>query len=224
VSSTGPDAAARERFQRSQQRSVVRREGARRRRRKLFRLRGSVVSLVAVALVTAVAGVTIATAKPVVVKNGDRGPAVVRIQKKLHIQADGVFGKLTKRAVKRFQRRKGLDADGVVGPQTRRAMRLKPFSRSSVHRRKRRRGSDDSGGSGVKLPRVLRRIAECESGGNPTAVSPGGRHRGKYQFSRSTWKNIGGEGDPAEAPEAEQDRRALKLYRRSGTAPWPNCA
>ena len=30
-------------------------------------------------------------------------------------------------------------------------------------------------------------------------------------------------GDPVDASEAEQDRVALKLFRRSGTAPWPNC-
>jgi soluble lytic murein transglycosylase-like protein len=66
-------------------------------------------------------------------------------------------------------------------------------------------------------------IAECESGGNPTAVSPSGRYRGKYQFSMGTWREMGGEGDPAEAPEWLQDRIALKLYRRAGSSPWPNC-
>ena len=77
--------------------------------------------------------------------------------------------------------------------------------------------------SSVRLPAVLRRIAECESGGNPRAISPGGTYRGKYQFSRSTWRNLGQSGDPADAPEWLQDRVALKLYRQSGTAPWPNC-
>ena len=52
---------------------------------------------------------------------------------------------------------------------------------------------------------MLQRIAECESGGNPSAVSPGGTYRGKYQFSRSTWHNLGGSGDPADAPEGAQD-------------------
>ena len=32
-----------------------------------------------------------------------------------------------------------------------------------------------------------------------------------------------GSGDPADAPEWLQDRLALKLYRQSGTSPWPNC-
>ena len=75
----------------------------------------------------------------------------------------------------------------------------------------------------IKLPKILRKIAECESGGNPRAISPSGRYRGKYQFSRETWRAMGGHGDPAKASEYEQDKRALKLYRREGTAPWPYC-
>jgi peptidoglycan hydrolase-like protein with peptidoglycan-binding domain len=148
----------------------------------------------------------------VVVKRGDRGSAVRSIQQELGIPADGVFGPMTERAVKRFQRRHGLVSDGIVGPLTRGALGLKPFSARSVRRT-----------SSVRLPAVLRRIAECESGGNPSAVSPGGTYRGKYQFSRSTWRNLGQSGDPADAPEWLQDRVALKLYRQSGTAPWPNC-
>jgi hypothetical protein len=75
----------------------------------------------------------------------------------------------------------------------------------------------------VDVPAALRRIAECESGGNPRAVSTGGQYRGKYQFSRETWRTLGGSGDPADAPEWLQDRLALKLYRQRGSAPWPNC-
>lgn len=148
----------------------------------------------------------------VVLERGDRGDAVRSLQRALDVAADGVFGKQTERAVKRFQRRKGLVADGIVGPQTRQALGLRPFSS--------RAAEDDS----VQLPRMLRRIAECESGGDPAAVSSDGRYRGKYQFSRGTWRNLGGEGDPAEASEAQQDTLALKLYRRQGTAPWPNCS
>jgi peptidoglycan hydrolase CwlO-like protein len=70
---------------------------------------------------------------------------------------------------------------------------------------------------------VLESIAQCESGGNPRAVSAGGTYRGKYQFHPSTWRGVGGNGDPAAAPEAEQDRLAAKLYAQSGPAPWPVC-
>ena len=69
----------------------------------------------------------------------------------------------------------------------------------------------------------LQAIAACESGGDPTAVGGGGAFRGKYQFDYSTWASVGGSGDPAAAPEAEQDMRAQMLYERSGSSPWPNC-
>jgi hypothetical protein len=70
---------------------------------------------------------------------------------------------------------------------------------------------------------VLAAIARCESGGDPRAVSGGGRYRGKYQFDRKTWRSVGGKGDPARATEAEQDRRAAALLRARGTTPWPVC-
>ena len=160
----------------------------------------------------------------VTLRKGDHGPAVRSVQRRLRIPADGVFGSQTDRAVRRFQRRKGLVADGIVGPITRRALRLRPFSRDSVIHPPGR--GDGGGGGGLpNLPPVLRRIAECESGGNPRVVSADGRYRGKYQFTRSTWKEYGGRGDdPAEASEAHQDRVALRLYRARGTAPWPACS
>jgi hypothetical protein len=161
-------------------------------------------------------GARASAAGTVVVERGDRGDAVRRIQRALGITADGAFGPQTEQAVRSFQRRKGLVVDGVVGPQTRGALGLAPFSSRSV-----RSGSGGDGDSGV--PRILRLIAECESGGDPTAVSPGGTYRGKYQFSLGTWRGLGGRGDPADAPEWLQDRLALRLYRRSGTSPWPNC-
>jgi Transglycosylase-like domain/Putative peptidoglycan binding domain len=155
---------------------------------------------------------TTSASSVVVVKRGDRGQAVRSVQSALGIPADGVFGSQTETAVRQFQRRKGLVVDGVVGPQTRTALGLAPFSSSSVRSRS------------VSIPRVLQRIAQCESGGNPSAVSPGGTYRGKYQFSRETWRRLGGDGDPADAPEWLQDRMALKLYRQSGTSSWPSCA
>lgn len=70
---------------------------------------------------------------------------------------------------------------------------------------------------------ALQAIAQCESGGNPSAVSPDGTYRGKYQFSRATWQAMGGSGDPAAAPEAVQDAMAAKLYATSGAGQWPVC-
>jgi hypothetical protein len=156
------------------------------------------------------------------VKRGDRGAAVKRVQRRLRVRpVDGVFGRITERAVKRFQRRKGLEADGVVGSATREAMGLKAISSGSAEAGT---GPEAERGTEVRLPRVLRLIAVCESGGDPTIVSRDGRYRGKFQFSRSTWRALGGRGDPAKASEATQDRIALKLYRRSGTSPWAGCA
>lgn len=69
----------------------------------------------------------------------------------------------------------------------------------------------------------LESVAQCESGGDPGAVSPDGQYRGKYQFDQQTWNSVGGSGDPAAAPEAEQDRRAAQLQSQRGSQPWPVC-
>jgi hypothetical protein len=192
-------------------------------------VRALLLACVAVALVSCPLGVGVAFADDpgadsgaasteIVLKKGDRGSAVARVQRKLHLTADGRFGAGTQRAVKRFQRRSRISADGIVGPATRRALRLRPFTSRSVHRGPRRKRSS------AGIPAVLERIAQCESGGDPTAVSSNGRYFGKYQFSKATWKARGGQGaNPAEASEAEQDRVALKLYRAEGTDPWPTC-
>ncbi|MFN2539951.1 MAG: ubiquitin-like domain-containing protein [Mycobacteriales bacterium] len=66
-------------------------------------------------------------------------------------------------------------------------------------------------------------LANCESGGNPRAVSSGGTYRGLYQFTLSTWHGVGGSGDPIDASSGEQTYRAKLLYRERGRSPWPNC-
>ena len=58
-----------------------------------------------------------------IVKKGDRGPEVAKVQRWLNQPADGIFGRGTRAAVKRFQRRQGLEPDGVVGPATWAALR-----------------------------------------------------------------------------------------------------
>ncbi len=66
-------------------------------------------------------------------------------------------------------------------------------------------------------------LAQCESGGNPRAVSSSGRYHGLYQFSVATWQSVGGSGLPSEASPDEQTYRAQLLLERSGVGQWPTC-
>jgi peptidoglycan hydrolase-like protein with peptidoglycan-binding domain len=147
---------------------------------------------------------------PMTASAGRSSAQVQQVQAKLGIPADGIAGPQTRRAVKRFQRANGLTVDGVIGPETLRALGI--------------RARQASTGSGTAPSALLQRIAQCESGGDPTAVSPGGRYRGKYQFSRATWRAMGGTGDPAAAPESVQDELAAKLLRTQGPGAWPVCS
>jgi Transglycosylase-like domain len=96
-----------------------------------------------------------------------------------------------------------------------------------VHARKRRAAREEreqfENLPGGVTTATLESIAACESGGDPEAVSSDGTYRGKYQFDEGTWESVGGSGDPAAAPEAEQDYRAALLYSESGSSPWPIC-
>ncbi|HEX8753096.1 MAG TPA: transglycosylase family protein, partial [Solirubrobacterales bacterium] len=92
--------------------------------------------------------------------------------------------------------------------------------RAAAAKRRRQLMANLPGGVSIE---TLTAIASCESGGDPTAVSADGTYRGKYQFDFGTWESVGGHGDPAAAPEWEQDYRAALLYSRSGSSPWPVC-
>jgi peptidoglycan hydrolase-like protein with peptidoglycan-binding domain len=177
---------------------------ARRRRRSLRSVCSMLAAAAGLAVISAGAAADDKPAQPKLPK-----ATIKAAQTALGLTADGVIGPKTRRAIRRFQRKEDLVVDGILGPQTLKALGVE--SRVASAR------SDDS----VKV--ILERIAECESGGDPEAISASGRYRGKYQFSRTTWRTVGGRGDPAKASEAEQDRRARRLYRREGLTPWPNC-
>jgi peptidoglycan hydrolase-like protein with peptidoglycan-binding domain len=142
---------------------------------------------------------------------GSHGSTIAAVQRALGIPADGVYGPATRRAVIAFQRAHGLIVDGIVGPQTLAALGLGGESSSTAS------------GTSVSSPE-LQKIAQCESSGNPAAVSADGTYRGKYQFSRETWRELGGQGDPAAVPESVQDAMAAKLMSTQGPSAWPNCA
>jgi hypothetical protein len=135
----------------------------------------------------------------------------------------------------------GADDDAPVGVADAKAIRIpilqRPIDRfqhlihvtaKRIHAerraalRKQRREAFATLPGGVSIG-TLESIASCESGGDPTAVSSDGSYRGKYQFDFGTWESVGGSGDPAAAPENEQDYRAALLYTQSGSSPWPVC-
>jgi peptidoglycan hydrolase-like protein with peptidoglycan-binding domain len=52
------------------------------------------------------------------IRRGSSGPAVQMLQRLLGIDADGVFGAGTERALKTQQAKAGISADGACGPET----------------------------------------------------------------------------------------------------------
>jgi hypothetical protein len=214
-------------WRRSLRASQQRRAKRARRRRRALRGRAGVTLAVVLSTVAATGAFAQDAATPL--SPGVQSTASVRaVQQKLGVTADGIYGPRTRAAVKRFQRAHGLDPDGVAGPQTLAALGLSAQQPAADQQTS---GGDDassSASSGASSPAgsssaTLAKIAQCESGGDPTAVSADGTYRGKYQFDRETWQQMGGTGDPADAPEAEQDRIAAKLLAERGTAPWPVC-
>ncbi len=192
----------------SARRSRARRFAANRARRRRWSGRSGIGALLA-SLTLAAGGALAqdgggaAAAKPA---------SVAQIQSALGIPADGIAGPQTRRAIKRFQRAHGLTPDGVVGPATLAALGLSGGGRAL---------QSATPEPETDAATVLAKIAQCESGGDPAITN--GPYRGKYQFTRATWRRYGGTGDPAKADEATQDAIAAKLLAAEGTAPWPVC-
>jgi peptidoglycan hydrolase CwlO-like protein len=66
-------------------------------------------------------------------------------------------------------------------------------------------------------------IVMCESGGNYHALNSSSGAGGAYQILPSTWAAYGGQGEPQNAPKAEQDRIAAEIWADSGPSAW-SCA
>jgi cell wall-associated NlpC family hydrolase len=89
----------------------------------------------------------------------DRAPAkqrfirawwVVPVQRALGVPADGLYGPVSRAAVRKYQQRKGLAVDGVVGPQTLGSLGI-------------RRASGGGGGGSASAPRPSSRGARVAS-------------------------------------------------------------
>jgi septal ring factor EnvC (AmiA/AmiB activator) len=63
-------------------------------------------------------------------------------------------------------------------------------------------------------------IVMCESGGNYSALNPSSGAGGAYQILPSTWELYGGQGEPQNAPKAEQDQIAAEIWADSGGSAW----
>jgi hypothetical protein len=66
-------------------------------------------------------------------------------------------------------------------------------------------------------------LRECESGDNYQADTGNGYY-GAYQFSPSTWSDLGYPGRPDEEPYWMQDEAAQRLEATQGWAQWPSCS
>jgi peptidoglycan hydrolase-like protein with peptidoglycan-binding domain len=194
----------------SQRRSRARRFDAARRLRRL-RGRRSLVAVTLASLSLAAGGALAAGGSTGTRAVQSAGSSVSALQTALGIPADGIYGPQTRRAVRQFQAAHGLTVDGIAGPITLGALGLSTGG-----------GSTSTTSSGSSASATLERIARCESGGDPT-TDTGNGYYGKYQFSLSTWRRMGGTGNPAQASEALQDQLAAKLYAQEGAAPWPVC-
>jgi peptidoglycan hydrolase-like protein with peptidoglycan-binding domain len=160
------------------------------------------------------------------------------MQQRLGIPADGQFGPGTERALKAFQSHHGLTADGLLGPATRQALGLpagailRPNAAYFAHKRVKpvhhvthhvthhaTHHAQSTSSSGYAIPW---QVVQCESGGNPRAVSPysGG---GLYGILDSSWQAYGGTAyapHPYDASASQQGAIARKILASQGPGAW----
>jgi LysM repeat protein len=116
-----------------------------------------------------------------------------------------------------------LTLDGVQkATAPRKVTPKKKVVTKKTERKSRTSRSEDRPSTSVSMSAAWKKVAQCESGGNPRAVNPAGYY-GLFQFDLQTWRSVGGSGNPAKASAAEQLMRAKKLYAQRGAQPWPVC-
>ncbi|MCF1598892.1 peptidoglycan-binding protein, partial [Streptomyces muensis] len=159
---------------------------------------------------------------------GQRGACVREVQRLLaragaEMDVDGDFGPQTLRRVTAFQALSRIDADGVVGEETKKALyaaksRMDTWPPGKVRQRVRkvfREAPDDA----VAL-------ADCQSFLDPLHVVPntnGTRNWGVFQISDAALRKLGG--TPRDAMDPEWNIQAAhRLWSRTkGFGDWPDC-
>ena len=109
-----------------------------------------------------------------------------------------------------------------AGPRKITTKRVETKKHRTTERKVRTSRSADRPSVSVSLSGAWQKVAQCESSGNPRAVSPAGYY-GLFQFDLQTWRSVGGSGNPIDASAAEQLSRAKRLYAERGASPWPVC-
>ena len=145
------------------------------------------------------------------------GSSVAAVQRALGIPADGIFGPQTAARSSASSAPTASTVDGIAGPATLAALGLSRAQRVERLALVRAR-------LGAAPPARSRSIAQCESGGNPAAVSPSGQYRGKYQFTRATWRASAAPATRPPRREADAGRASRpRCYARPRHSPWPVC-
>ena len=118
--------------------------------------------------------------------------------------------------------------DTLVEPTTTSERPATPVPRATRQRPapRPRASSPARAGSGAPVVHgdLLDALARCESGGNPRAVGGGGRYFGAFQFVLSTWRNLGGTGNPIDHSYAVQKSIAAKIPVSAWDTQFPTCA
>jgi len=159
----------------------------------------------------------LASPVPTIMSQGTSGPAVAKVQRALHIKANGHFNRATTRAVEAFQRKDQLQVDGVVGPQTWDALFHITPPAAATTASAGTASTASYGDGGYSIPSS---IVQCESGGDYSAVNPSSGAGGAYQILPSTWAAYGGQGLPQDASPAEQSQIAAEIYASQGPSAW----